>query len=257
MRKIHKKQKLKETKDKRKKKTQNRGISQKQKVIVNIGSLTKPRRRRTNNNKVASRPSDKLGIHSLDVVKYDVSPLQAQIIQQAESIKLLRDKNDDSKNESKALVLYMQKQQQDYNKDVRDIHKRLENKDNDDIKPIYKKLITHHNSVNPPSRFEEVVETPKKKRGRPKKIHMPSPVVPVVPIAPVAPVAPKKPHKVKKPLETEEQRKTRLAYARSQRGKNKVDSGSQQVLQNMQQQQQGLQQAMNQGADEDKGDEEE
>lgn len=167
----------------------------KQKVIINLGDVLKKQTRRRNTsrrnkNDVGYRPNS---VPSVDIVRYDVSPLQAQLIQQAETIRAIREKNDEKPNET-ALVLHIKEQQNQYKNDQNELIKQMKSNEkhyqkallkNDDIGTLHNKLITYHKSIQPQPREKinlKYIEIPnlesnplsgnplgtKKKPGRPK-----------------------------------------------------------------------------------------
>jgi hypothetical protein len=176
---IRKPRKQRATKSKIKSKPKNKQNQINQKVVINLGNALKQTRKKSTTRRDKSlagyRPNS---VPTVDIVKYDISPLQAQLIQQAETIRMIRERNDEKPNEM-SLILHMKEQQKQYENDKNDIINSMKSHEkqykkallkNDDIGSLYHKLTDYHNHKLTDYHKPKIIEIPKEMHSYSPKI---------------------------------------------------------------------------------------
>lgn len=200
------KQKIKETKDKKKKREQKpkpkqrQGQNIKQKVVINLGNLT--RKRRPYNKKVSlGRPSDKLGVHYIETIKSDNKDVLAQLNRQEAETKKLNES-------SKYLLTLLNNQEDNYKHTMKQLTNDV--RDAIDVKNMYPKMIDYHLKNTPLIPKQETFIPPKE--------------IPIAYIPKKIPQIPKElpPLNIVKPKMTKKEAAINATSIRSHRKRNKI-----------------------------------
>lgn len=223
--KLKNKKKVKQTKDKKKKKTNLPNQKIKQKVVINLGNLTR-RRSSRNTTPGTKRQSDKIGIHSLDVIARDNNKdVLAQLNKQEAIAEKL-------KGDSANLLTLLNNQERSYKNAFQHIaneFKNVKDSKNIDAKTLYPQLMDLYTANQ--SRVEAI---PPAKR---KDVKKPKPVPPAQPVQPAQPVTPVQPEK--RPV------------GRPRKQKSDESTGSKMVTRNIKKQQEALKKVMEEAEEPD------